>query len=131
MKLCQASFTYDEPGLQQLLVRRLTDRSEFVCVVVVDNAMFQKGKARYQAPRLRELQRCGAKIFLCKGIGPRGQFHWKDYIIDGKILYHGSCNMTYSSLNDDNFMVRLTGPVVKAALDGLRRARDRCVADSV
>lgn len=114
-----------------MLLERLADRSGFTCVLLVDHGMFQSGRAKFQGPRLRALQKAGAKVYLCKGTGPRGQFHWKDVVIDSRILYHGTCNVTYSSKRDDNFMIRLTGPVVQTALDGIQRARDRCVADSI
>ena len=111
---------------------RLQDKSGFSCAVLVDHDMHQSGKAKYQASRLKRLQDAGAKVYLCRGSsGRQSKFHWKDYVLDSRILYHGTCNMTYSSLRDDNFMVRLTGPVVKTALEGIQRARGRCVADSV
>ena len=54
----------------------------------------------------------------------RGAFHKKVVVVDKRTLYMGSANCTTNSRCNEEVVVRMTGPPVMQALDGLRSARD-------
>ena len=119
-----ASYTYDDPNVQNLLLKRLSGRSSFSCVVLVDKAMAESGKTRFMRPRLEQLRKAGAEVFLCTGPGGRGAFHAKAIVIDNKTLYAGSANLTLSSAKDFDLQFKYRGPVVQDVMTSLTEARD-------
>ena len=103
-----ASLVVDDPDICNLLLSRLKSREKFACEVYVDEDTYTKMRKQYphQRPRLLELQKHGASVFLCSGReyceefgvkGYRGHFHMKALVIDNKIAYRGSANATRNS----------------------------------
>ena len=111
-----ASYQYDNPSLQKVLVKRLKGRLPFSLKVYLDAEVFQGGIPRYQEPRVRELWQAGAQVFLCKGPGPKGSFHCKAVVVDRRYLYCGSPNFSYKSQNNAELCWWIAGPAVGQVL---------------
>ena len=78
-----AVYMYDEPKLQKLLVTRLRDRSSFSLTVLLDKEVFLQGKTpKKQSGCVKELQKCGAQVFLVGGVERYGSFHTKEVIVN-------------------------------------------------
>ena len=114
-----ATYQYDCPSLQKVLLKRLKGRSPFSLKVYLDAEMFGAATPRYQKSRVKELWQAGAQVFLCKGPGPQGSFHAKAVVVDRRYLYTGSPNFTYKSHNNEELCWRMTGPVVGQVLQKL------------
>ena len=124
-----SSFLYDEPSLQAMLKQRLQSRSACNVSVLIDEAEYKARRARHQRPRLMELRDLGAAVYLCQGgeckalFGQNsylGNYHVKALILDRRVMYTGSSNMTLSSRKNIELMFRMTGPPVHAVLQGLQ-----------
>ena len=121
-----ASYTYDHASLTALLVRRLGSRSPPDVVVMVDEEMFLARSCFRMRPRLNELRRLGAQVYLCRGTPPRGAFHTKAVCVDRRYLYAGSANLTDKALSANvETVFRLTGAPVVDVLATLHGARAR------
>ena len=118
-----ASLVVDDPDICNLLLSRLKSREKFACEVYVDEDTYTKMRKQYphRRPRLLELQKHGASVFLCSGRayceefgvkGYRGHFHMKALVIDNKIAYCGSANATRNSRINAELVFRLVGPPV-------------------
>ena len=119
-------FTYDHTGLTASLVRRLTSRSPPDVVVMVDEEMFLSRSCVGMRPRLAELRRSGATVYLCCGAPPRGAFHVKALCVDRKYLYLGSANLTTKAVaRNIETVFRLTGAPVADVLATVHDARTR------
>ena len=105
------------------MLSRLISKENFTCEVYVDEDTYTKMRKQYphQRPRLLELQKHGASVFLCNGReyceefgvkGYRGHFHMKALVIDNKIAYCGSANATGNSRINAELVFRLVGPPV-------------------
>ena len=114
-----ASYQYDSPALQKVVLRRLAGRSPFSLRVYLDAEKFAEGCPYFQRSRVRELFNAGAKVLLCKGPKAQGAFHCKGIVVDRKYLYSGSANATYKSLSNEEFCFRITGPSVSQVLQRL------------
>ena len=121
-----ASYTYDHPGLTASLVRRLASRDPPAVVVMVDQEMFMSRSCFRMRPRLAELRRSGAQVYLCRGAPPRGAFHVKALCVDRRYLYVGSANLTTKAVSENTETVfRLTGAPVLDVLATVHDARAR------
>ena len=107
-----ATYMYDNPSLQALLLKRLNDPKPFKLNVYIDAEMFAGEVPRYQKSRLRSLHEAGASIYVCRGSGPHGAFHGKAVVIDKMYLYTGSPNLTQKSEVNDEMPFRICGPAV-------------------
>ena len=66
----------DEPNLCTLLLTRLTDQSQsFSLRLYLDRVQFHKGTCHFQLARVTKLQREGALVYLCDGVGRLGSWH--------------------------------------------------------
>ena len=74
-------------------------------------------------PRLTELFRAGADVYLCSGSPPFGIFHVKAVCLDRRVLYTGSANITEKMSSNIELHLRMVGPTVLAVLGGLEDAR--------
>lgn len=63
----------------------------------------------------------GAAIHLCDGQRGSGIFHWKCIIVDTKVVFSGSANVTQGCLNNWELVFRVVGPKVKVMKDGLEK----------
>ena len=98
-----ASYQYDHPSLQKVLLKRLRGRLAFTLKLYLDADVFFGGGGavpRYQKARVGELMQAGAQVFLCRGPGSQGSFHVKAVVVDRRYLYCGSPNFTYKSHNN-------------------------------
>lgn len=123
-----ASYIYDDPSLQKVLLQRLKGRWDFKLNMYVDAEMFAGTGCRYQRKRLRDLCEAGAKVFLCKGPGRQGSFHMKALVVDRRYLYSGSPNFTYKSHCNEELCMRITGGEVAKVLEKLSGHRLTCNA---
>ena len=118
-----ASYVYDDEEIQKILCRRLRDSSTFSLNVYIDKEKFGGTIPRSQKPRLRDLARLGAQVFVCAGAGSQGAFHVKGVVVDRRALYTGSANLTRKSRDNEEICFRITGPTVQAVLERLARQR--------
>lgn len=114
-----ASYIYDNPSLQDVLLRRLKGRTEFKLNLYVDAELFANARYRHQRPRLKALRDAGAQVFLCKGPGRQGSFHMKALVVDRRYLYSGSPNFTYKSHCNEELCMRITGGGVAKVMEKL------------
>ena len=123
-----ASYHYDHAELQCALLRRLSERgSTFAVEVLVDRDAFLARQAVRQRPRLSELRRAGAKVYLCRGTPPLGVFHLKAAVLDRRVCFTGSANFTNKSLDNLELTMRIVGPQVVDILEGVQLARGRAM----
>ena len=107
-------------------MRRLDSRSSADVVVMVDQEMFLARSCFRMRPRLAELRRLGAQVYLCCGTPPRGAFHVKAVCIDRRYLYTGSANLTNKALSENvETVFRFTGAPVVDVLATVHDARAR------
>ena len=119
-----ASYMYDCPDVQKKLLQRLRGKCAFAVNVYVDKEKFEKGEApRRSGQRLDELRAAGAKVYMCKGRAGRGSYHCKAVVIDRRHMYTGNANLTYQSMDNEEFVFRVTGPPVKQVLERLSEHR--------
>ena len=72
---------------------------------------------KQQRSKVRELKDNGAKVHICRGKGALGAFHCKGVIVDRRVLYTGSPNITTKSAANEEWAFRLVGPIVQQALN--------------
>ena len=117
------SYVYDNPAVQDALLKRLRGRSAFELSLYVDSEKFFSGGPRLQKSRLKQLHSAGAQVYLCKGQGRQGSFHPKAGVVDRRFLYTGSANFTQQSLANEEFCFKLVGPDVLTVLGRMVRHR--------
>ena len=111
-----ASYLYDDPALQKVLLRRLKGRSVFSLNIFLDEEQFAARVAKFQRSRVKALWDAGAQVFLCRGSKAQGAFHSKGMVVDRRYLYSGGANFTYKSHLNEELCFRITGPVVGQVL---------------
>ena len=85
--------------------------------MVFDREEMEKGSVpRNQKPRVQQLCRAGAQMFLVKGIRSQGSYHKKEVIVDRRWMFEGSANLTDASHGNRESVYFHTGTVVKAVL---------------
>jgi hypothetical protein len=62
-----ASYQYDNPSLQKVLLKLLKGRPAFTLKVYLGAEMSEGAVPRYQKARVKELWQAGAQVFLCRG----------------------------------------------------------------
>ena len=124
-EILAASYQFDNPALSSLLDRRLRDRSMLDVTILVDKEQVLGRTIHYQRSRLMSLKRSGASIILCSGDPPHGSFHVKAVIINRRICFCGSANLTYAAATNAELCLRLTGPPVAAILFQLMASKAR------
>jgi len=120
-----ASYMYDNPAVQNVLLRRLRGRTAFALNLYVDSEKFSAGGPFLQKARLRELRSAGASVYICKGRGRRGSYHCKGAVADRRFLYSGNANFTRKSEDNEEFCYKMAGPVVREVLERLARHRQQ------
>ena len=76
-----------------------------------------------QRSRVKKLHAKGAKVYLCKGLERLGSYHAKEVVVDRRVLYTGSANLTTNSRSNRERVYKMTGRVVQEALLDLRDDR--------
>ena len=92
-----ASYMFDDAKLVDALSDRLSDGSRFPFNVHLDRQAFAGTQPRQQSSRVQKLHAKGAKVYLCKGFGRLGSYHAKEVVVDRRVLYTGSANLTTNS----------------------------------
>ena len=59
----------------------------------------QANELKLMRIRLDRLRRAIADIVLCRGRPPYGSFHTKAFVIDRRVAFVGSANLTYAADN--------------------------------
>jgi len=117
------AFAFDDPQVKGLLLERLRSPGRFECTIVVDARAHKSRATRGQLACLRELQAAGAKVYLASGddtvarqlFGPScfgGQLHGKAVVVDDRIAFVGSANLTRQARCNREVMCRLVGAPV-------------------
>ena len=123
-----SAFSYDEPKVQELFLKRLRDRSVFSLEMFVDAQHFRSRVTRHMRPCLTALVAAGAtvklasghshaSIFGAAGSGLVGQLHAKAVVLDRSVAYVGSANFTRNSLGNRELVWRMRGPQVMEVLE--------------
>ena len=107
-----ATYVIDHAGLCAMLERRLSGRSEFHLEVLIDQESLESRTSVHQRPRLDALRQAGAEVYLCRGHVPRGSLHMKMLVLDRRVAFVGSANLTQKSLSNGELTLRVRGPVV-------------------
>lgn len=120
-----ASYVFNNHQVQSLLTKKLDKkkkgRGQFECIIAVDRSAYEKNTAPGEKNKLKELKDFGAAIHLCDGQRGSGIFHWKCIIVDSKVVFSGSANVTQGCLNNWELVFRVVGPKVKVIKDGLEK----------
>lgn len=121
------SYVLDHPKLVETAARRLRTRSMSVRVLVDQEALGDK-LAPHEKPRLRELQKAGADVLVCRGVARLGRLHGKAAVLDRRVAFAGSANLTAKSEANVEFCYRLAGPPVADLLEMISAVavRGRC-----
>jgi len=120
-----ASYMYDNPAVQAVLLKRLRGRTAFGLNVYVDSEKFSVGGPRLQKTRLKELHTAGAQVYICRGLRRQGAYHCKGAVADRRFLYSGNANFTNKSEDNEEFCFKMAGPVVRQVLEKLARHRQK------
>jgi phosphatidylserine/phosphatidylglycerophosphate/cardiolipin synthase-like enzyme len=124
-------YLYDASDFHRAIMSALRRNSDFMCVVIMDREQVEKNTCSGTRDMATELKDNGASIFLAQGRrrGKRshaGSFHMKSIVVDKRVAYVGSANMTNASSSNVELMTRMTGPpvhdVLHAVLEPLRNA---------
>ena len=126
-------FQYDHPKVQEKLLFGL--RHGLRLDVVVDSQ--GSSTCRYMGARLKELRKAGGHVHERSGhnhraiCGPSGahltgHLHHKIIVVDRRIGYVGSKNLTRSSETNRECVMKVKGPVVKELVQAVRD----CIGDS-
>ena len=116
-------YLYDANDLHSILVRRLRGRSPFALQMLVDKEGYDERTAPRQQPKLLELQTVGAEIFLARGCGRLGRLHSKAVVVNHRVAFVGSANLTEKSKQNHELVCKLRGPPVRKVLDAISAFR--------
>ena len=122
-----ASYCNDEPVVQECLLKKLRGRAPFQCEILVDKAVCDALSCYRQVPRLRALRDAGAAVYLCKGEAAPGTFHVKALVLDGRVLYCGSANITRAARINKEVSHRVVGPSVLDMMNFLAAVKQQAV----
>lgn len=126
--MLMVTYQFDEPVVHAMLLARLNGRRAFELQMVVDRQAYVSGACRYMRPRLRELARAGAHVYLCDGHSHRdiygathahvqGHQHIKAVVVDRRVAYCGSMNFTRSARTNHEIVLKVRGPIVHEILE--------------
>ena len=131
------TFMYDDPRLHGVFLSRLGNpRRPFKLELMVDRqAAAGEGGRKYMRPRLRELKTAGAQVWLCDGhnhteiLGTgagnlHGHVHVKGVVVDRRVAYTGSMNLTRAARTNREIMFKIRGAPVVQFLEHMLGFRD-------
>jgi phosphatidylserine/phosphatidylglycerophosphate/cardiolipin synthase-like enzyme len=126
-KITVATYVYDDSKLHKQLLCQLASPGAAAVEVLVDAAQLGSSKNAYKMKAmLQQLQRANAVIRLCRGRrsgGCCGAYHHKAMVIDGRLAFVGSANLTFASRINGETVLRLSGPCVKDVLANIVQGR--------
>ena len=96
-----ATYQYDSSSVHQMLLRRLWGRAAFILNVYIDREQLSGNTPRKQWMRIQELRQAGASVYVCRGQGKVGSYHFKSIVVDRRWLFCGSLNVTSKSLDNE------------------------------
>jgi len=114
-----AVYLYDNTSLHELFLQKLRGRRAFDLQVTVDKEGFEKRDAPRQRPKLLALKGAGAKVCVASGEGTTGRLHCKAVVLDRRVAYTGSANLTEKSESNHELVCRLQGPPVQAVSEAV------------
>ncbi len=117
------TFVYDHTVLTEVLCTRL--RRGLELKLLVDREADEEGTAPRQQARLRELQEAGAVIHTGRGDGRFGRVHGKVVVLDKKVAFTGSPNLTNKSEKNLELCFRMVGAPVADILRVVAEAWSR------
>ena len=129
-----ASYMYDEPQLQNLLLERLQGRRPFKLRLYLDEQRFRGTTPYYQRSRVKALHSAGLRsqngntceVFLCRGETTDGSYHRKGLVADRRYFYSGSGNFTnWSRTRNGEWLYYFRGPLVNQTLEELAEHRQQ------
>ena len=118
-------YMFDDHQILQALLSRLKDRTQFSCSIVVDQSSYDEKAPRLQNSRLLQLQACGARVVACRGFDASHLYgsnarkrimHLKCVVIDKRLAFAGTANMTTSSRSNRGVVFKFRGPPVQQIL---------------
>ena len=68
--------------------------------IIVDRAHHERGTCSHQRPLLRELVARKVLVLLSTGESDQGVLHTKMVVVDNRIVYIGSANVTFGATNN-------------------------------
>ena len=112
-----ATYMFDNEELDKACHHFLKSGRGRTCVILVDRHMYDENACRGREKKmLRGLRDAGAKVFVGDGFTGQGRLskyvgsmHLKDLLIDGKVAYSGSANITEASTKNAERVFRFTG----------------------
>ena len=122
-----ASLMYDHPRLHSALLAFLDGTMRCRVRLWVDEEAFRTKACYYERSRLAALRAKGAVVHLCKGPGVNGCYHKKVIVIDRRVAFTGSANMTNKSEKNAELVFIMKGPPVMQIMESL--AEDTIEAD--
>ena len=120
-----ASYSFDHVGVFDCLCRLLRKRPRPSVRLVVDEELFGARTTRGQRSKLHDLRELGAAVYLGGGSTPLGSLHAKGVVINKRVAFFGSANLTQKSLQNAELTFRATGPPVADVTASLEAAVQR------
>ena len=120
-----AMCVFDSQQILQALLSRLKDRTQFSCSIVVDQSSYDEKASTFQRSRLLQLQGCGARVVACRGFDASYLYgsnarkritHLKCLVIDKRLAFAGTANVTTSSRSNREAVFKFRGPSVQQIL---------------
>ena len=119
-EIVACSLSYDDRDLHRALLARARARPAVRVELFVDRHQLNSGRPTFERERLHELAAAGAVVWTVRGQshvnlfgeGGRnrfGQLHSKAVVLDKKVAYLGSANLTRNSRCDEDLVVRFSG----------------------
>lgn len=123
----------DDPAFCTGLAAELRKNRGFKVTLVVDRQHYNNATSRFQAPRLQELKKLGALVFL--GTGHRGThlygdnaytglMHRRAVVLDWITCFVGGANITRSSRKSREIMMEISGNAVLKVLALILEAKN-------
>ena len=117
--ITMATLVMDSPGIRAALQRALERKADVK--LILDREHHERKTCFGQVTCVNSLKRLGAEIFLCYGRPGRpglGAMHTKCIVIDAKVAYWGSANVTSNAETHSwELFTRATGPQVTQMLE--------------
>ena len=119
-EIVACSLSYDDPDLHRALLARARARPAVRVELFVDKQQLNSGRPTFERERLRELAAAGVVVWTARGQShvhvfgeggqnKFGQLHSKAVVLDKKVAYQGSANLTRNSRCDEDLVVRFSG----------------------
>ena len=118
------TLAFDHKDFFDTLLRRAEGASPFTLVLIIDKESFGESTPYFQRARLKKLHTAGAEIRLCRGEPcTNGRFHAKAVVVDRRLGFAGSGNLTCKSLRNRELVFEYAGPPARQILEFLETNR--------